>query len=177
MEERTRGLQTPTFPNSNLIWIIAKHFIKSLWLGRLRNHSSCYWPLKKLLYFSLLLKLHFWSELRGERLAHQNQASGPWQIASLRFWRYTTIFQFTIQTFVTKFLQWKQVFQCAGDVVHLHGRATCETFRLSPFLPLLTWNPLLNSLSFILECWNTESRMRGCLFIQLTNSALVSLPF
>lgn len=42
---------------------------------------------------------------------------------------------------------------------------------------LLTCNPVLNCLSLILECWNTESTMRGCLLIQLTNSALVSFPF
>ena len=34
--------QKPTFPNSNSIWIIVKHFIMSLWLGRLRKHSPCY---------------------------------------------------------------------------------------------------------------------------------------
>ena len=33
--------QKPTFPNSNSIWIIVKHFIMSLWLGRLRKHSPC----------------------------------------------------------------------------------------------------------------------------------------
>ena len=33
--------QRPTFPNSNSIWIIVKHFIMSLWLGRLRKHSPC----------------------------------------------------------------------------------------------------------------------------------------
>ena len=42
---------------------------------------------------------------------------------------------------------------------------------------ILTCNPVLNCLSLILECWNTESTMRGCLLIQLTNSALVSFPF
>ena len=34
--------QKPTFPNSNSIWIIVKHFIMNLWLGRLRNYSLCY---------------------------------------------------------------------------------------------------------------------------------------
>ena len=33
----------PTSSNSNSIWIIVKHFITSLWLGRLRKHSPCYW--------------------------------------------------------------------------------------------------------------------------------------
>ena len=31
--------QKPTFPNSNSIWIIVKHFIMSLWLSK---HSPCY---------------------------------------------------------------------------------------------------------------------------------------
>ena len=38
----TPGFHSPqksTFPNSNSIWIIVKHFIMSLWLGRLRKHS------------------------------------------------------------------------------------------------------------------------------------------
>ena len=35
--------QKPTFPNSNSIWIIVKHFLTSLWLGRLRKHFPCYW--------------------------------------------------------------------------------------------------------------------------------------
>ena len=34
--------QKPTFPNSNSIWIIVKHFIMSLWLERLRKHTPCY---------------------------------------------------------------------------------------------------------------------------------------
>ena len=42
--------QKPTFPNSNLIMIIAKHFIMSLWLGWLRKHSLC---------LTLILHLHF----------------------------------------------------------------------------------------------------------------------
>ena len=33
--------QKPTFPNSNLIWNIVKHFIVSLWLGWWREHSLC----------------------------------------------------------------------------------------------------------------------------------------
>ena len=42
--------QKPTFPNSNSIWIIVKHFIMpvSLWLGWYRKHSLC-----------LMLNLHF----------------------------------------------------------------------------------------------------------------------
>ena len=31
-----------TFPNSNSIWIIAKHFIMSLWRGILRKQSPCF---------------------------------------------------------------------------------------------------------------------------------------
>ena len=34
--------QKLAFANSNSIWIIVKHFIMSLWLGRLRKHSPCY---------------------------------------------------------------------------------------------------------------------------------------
>ena len=45
--------QNPTFPNSNSIWIIAKHFIMSLWLGWLRKHSLC-----------LTLNLHFFLKER-----------------------------------------------------------------------------------------------------------------
>ena len=33
--------QKPTFPNSNSIWIIVKHFITSLWLRWSRKHSLC----------------------------------------------------------------------------------------------------------------------------------------
>ena len=40
----------PTFLNSNLIWIIVKHFIMSPWLGWLRKHS---------LFLTLKLHLHF----------------------------------------------------------------------------------------------------------------------
>ena len=42
------SLQKPTFPNSNSIWIIVKHFIMSLWHGWLRKYSLC-----------LTLNLHF----------------------------------------------------------------------------------------------------------------------
>ena len=41
--------QKPTFPNSNSVGIIVKHFIMSLWLGWLRKHSLC-----------LRLNLHFY---------------------------------------------------------------------------------------------------------------------
>ena len=33
--------QKPTFPNSNSIWIIVKHFIMSLWLWWSSKHSLC----------------------------------------------------------------------------------------------------------------------------------------
>ena len=44
--------QKPTFPNSNLIWIIVKHFIMSLWLRWSCKHSLC---------LALNLHLHFTS--------------------------------------------------------------------------------------------------------------------
>ena len=43
--------QKQTFPNSNSIWIIVKHFIMSLWFGWLRRHSLCL-PLNLHLHFS-----------------------------------------------------------------------------------------------------------------------------
>ena len=49
--------QKPTFPNSNSIWIIVKHFIMSLSFGRLCKHSHLI-DINKLLYstFTLLKK-------------------------------------------------------------------------------------------------------------------------
>ena len=48
--------QKPTFPNSNSIWIIVKHFIMSLWLGWSRRLS----PFLTLnLHFNSVLMLHF----------------------------------------------------------------------------------------------------------------------
>ena len=44
-----RSPQKPAFPNSNLIWIIVKHFIMSLWLG---------WSCKHYLCLTLNLHLH-----------------------------------------------------------------------------------------------------------------------
>ena len=42
--------QEPTFPNSNSIWIIVRHFIMSLWLGWSRKHTLC---------LTLISHLHF----------------------------------------------------------------------------------------------------------------------
>ena len=54
------SINKPTFPNSNAIWIIVKHFIMSLWLGWSRKHSLC---------LTLNLHLHL-SHLKFYRLAH-----------------------------------------------------------------------------------------------------------
>ena len=46
-------INKPTFPNSNSIWILVKHFIMSLWLGWSRKHSLC-WTLNLHLHLSHL---------------------------------------------------------------------------------------------------------------------------
>ena len=50
--------EKPTFPNSNSIWIIVKHFIMSLWLGKLLT----------------LKKLHFYLASRDEPFTWQKIA-------------------------------------------------------------------------------------------------------
>ena len=55
--------QNPTFPNSNSIWIIVKHFIISLWLGRLHKQLPVLLTLHNLLYFTLPLYPLFPSSL------------------------------------------------------------------------------------------------------------------
>ena len=54
-------INKPTFPNSNSIWIIVKHFIMSLWHGWSRKHSLC---LTLNLYLHLShLKFYRWEQI------------------------------------------------------------------------------------------------------------------
>ena len=49
--------QKPTFPNSNSVWIIVKHFIMSLWLGR-GNHFSCVHKCAGFSFIDVKIMLH-----------------------------------------------------------------------------------------------------------------------